>query len=182
MANDAKNQNGLTPKEQMWVKNVGAGMNHRQAARAAGYSHPESDGYKVSIREDVKAALAKERERIEVVNDLDRKAVIDGLREAIDMGRMVSDPNAMVSGWREIAKICGYYAPETKRIEISGRGAEAQRQLHNMTDEELVRMIIEGESVRVPDDADGSEAGAGQRALPETVDVENADRNISDQR
>ena len=35
------------------------------------------------------------------------------------MAREQQDPAAMIAGWREIAKLCGYYAPERRRIEVS---------------------------------------------------------------
>ncbi len=156
----------MTPLEARYVRFRGEGMGMTQAARAAGYKHPTDEGWKVEQREHVKAAIVAERAKYEVVADMSRKAVMDGLKDAIEMARLTSDASSMVAGWREIAKILGYYAPETKVLQITGgSGAEAQRQIKNMTDEELVRLIIEGESTRLPDEDDA------RLLLPETVEA-----------
>jgi len=148
----ARAPSGLTLYEDRFVKNLGKGMTQTQAARAAGYKFPSDEGYKLMQREHIRAAVAAERAKYEKKADMSRQKVMDGLKESIEMARLVSDPNAMVAGWREIAKICGYYAPEVKRLELSGPGGDAQHKLQHMTDEELVRLIIEGESTRLPDD------------------------------
>jgi hypothetical protein len=80
-----------------------------------------------------------------------RQKVIDGLKEAIDIARTMSDPQTMVAAWREIARICGYYAPEVKKLELSVIGATHISQIQDMTDEELTKLILEGEFERVPE-------------------------------
>ena len=60
----------------------------------------------------------------------------------------------MVAGWREIARICGYFAPETKQINISVNGAIRVAEIEQMTDDELSKLIMDGESTRLDDDDD----------------------------
>jgi hypothetical protein len=50
----------------------------------------------------------------------------------------------MIAGYRELAKMLGFYAVETKRFEVSGAGQGAIGRLELMTDAELVNLIAAG--------------------------------------
>jgi predicted transcriptional regulator len=82
-----------------------------------------------------------------------RQDVVEGIQEAIEMGRMLADPQAMIAGWREMAKICGFYAPETKRIELTIGAANVKNKFEMLSDEDLFKIahgrIIEGEATEV---------------------------------
>lgn len=143
--------NGLTEQQRAFVKNLSMGMLQGQAARNAGFKFPDVEAGRLLKNPKIIDAVNLEQSKFEKASDMSRKKVIDGLLEAIDVGRTMSDPTAMVAGWREIAKICGYNAPETKRIEFNVTGAVRLSEIEDLSDEDLMKLIIEGESVRLPD-------------------------------
>ncbi len=70
-----------------------------------------------------------------------RAEVLEGFQEAIELARLRADPSAMIAGWREIAKMCGYYAPERKQVELSTAGSALRTQYEEMTDADLANVI-----------------------------------------
>ena len=47
----------------------------------------------------------------------------------------------MVSAAREIGRMCGYYEPVKHQIDVNVTGDVTVRQLNNMTDAELLRIL-----------------------------------------
>jgi len=84
-----------------------------------------------------------------------RKKVMDGMLEAIEMAKLQAEPATMVNGWREIGRMCGYYAAERKILDINITAKRAVDQLEMLSDGELLEMIerdsdlIEGEFTEV---------------------------------
>ena len=70
-----------------------------------------------------------------------RQRVLDGLLEAVELARERADPTAMISAWREIGRLCGYYAPERVRIGVQASGPNSI--FSRMSDGELLA-IAEG--------------------------------------
>jgi hypothetical protein len=105
---------------------------------------------------NVQGALEKEYQRFRRAADIERQDIVDGMIEAIEMARMLSDPQAMLAGWRELAKVCGLYAPEVRRIELTVGAKRAKTKYETLSDEELFALahgrVIEGESATVEDD------------------------------
>jgi phage terminase small subunit len=128
----------LTEKQRALARNVGQGLSWANAAVKAGFSANSAMSY---YQQDprIQAAIRAEQARFEKVNDMDRKRVMDGFVEAIEMARIQSDPTAMIKGWTEVAKMCGYYAPETKKIEVSVSAKRLIDKLETMSDDELLR-------------------------------------------
>src|SRR5665213_2755978 len=85
----------------------------------------------------VAEAVAKGQQRTGERLRLDRVRVLEEIKGAIDMAREQGNAMAQISGWREIAKICGYYAPERKHVELSGAAREKMTRLEAMSDDEL---------------------------------------------
>jgi hypothetical protein len=59
---------------------------------------------------------------------------------------------AQIAGWREIAKICGLYAPEVKEFRLTGSQEAKMKELQTLSDDQLLELagsVIEGESTRV---------------------------------
>lgn len=142
----------LTDKRQSFVKNYVAGMSQTAAARTAGFKFPTVEACQLMKLPVIQEAIRVERNKYEMASNMTKRRVIDGLKEAIDIARTTSEPASMVGGWREIAKICGYYAPETRRVDITVSGAQQLSQIESMTDEELVKAIIEGQYTDVTDE------------------------------
>jgi phage terminase small subunit len=84
-----------------------------------------------------------------------RKKVMDGMLEAIEMAKIQADPGVMVNGWREIGRMCGYYAAEKKVLDINITAKRTVDKMETLSDAELLEMIdrdsdmIEGEFTEV---------------------------------
>lgn len=121
------------------------GMNQKTAARNAGYSTPHVDGTRAMHHPHVQAALRHLQAKYEQASQMKRKRVMDGILEAIEMAKLQSDPAVMISGWREIGRMCGYYAAEKKEISVSISAKRAVDKLETLSDAELLEMIEEDE-------------------------------------
>lgn len=117
------------------------------AARIAGYSQPEGQGTAILNSPKIQEAIRYLHKKNEKVADVSRKKVMDGFLEAIDMAKMQSDATAMISGWREIGRMCGYYAPEVKKVDINITSKRIIDKLETMTDEDLLRMVEENQTI-----------------------------------
>ena len=138
----------LTPRQIAYVKNRAQGMHCVAAAQAAGYSNPNVQGYQVENTPIVKNALAKEWAKAEKVGEMTKKKVMDGMLYAIEQAKILADPTAQIAGWREVAKICGYYEPQKVKMEISVSAKRMFSQFEVMSDEELLK-IAESEIIDV---------------------------------
>jgi len=67
--------------------------------------------------------------------------VLAGLLEAVDQARVQSNPMAMVSGLREVAKLMGFYAVETKRVDLNVSGNAELKRMNQMSDAELLAIL-----------------------------------------
>lgn len=129
----------LTEKQSVYVDNILEGKSKADAARAAQY--PTTNTAAVDRSKAVQEALANARAKLEDVTTLRRVDVLEGIMDGIQMARILGEPATMISGWKEIAKIMGYYAPETKRIELSTDQANVQKKLEMLSDSELLEML-----------------------------------------
>lgn len=126
-------------------------MSQTAAARLAGFSHPAETGHKLVRMPKIQKAIAERKKEYAVASQMTKKKVIDGFLEAIDMARIKGDPMSMISGWREIGKMCGFYEPSKTQIEISMNGQLLLHKLNTMSDEELLKLaegdqtVLEGE-------------------------------------
>jgi Terminase small subunit len=113
------------------------------AAIRAGYASraARQQAYELLTRPDVAEAVRAGEAEIAAHAQVTRAAVLEGFQEAIEIGRSRSDPSAMIAGWREIAKMCGYYAPERKQIELSTAGLAVRAEIEDMSDVELANLI-----------------------------------------
>lgn len=136
----------LNAREASFVRNMVDGMLPTSAARSAGYANPSQVAAVVLKRPNVQAALLKQRKHTEEVSGMTRKRVMDGFLEAISVGRLQADPLTMIAGWREVAKMCGYYEAVKHKVEVSVNGQVMHSQLQTLSDEELLR-LAEGDKV-----------------------------------
>lgn len=142
---------GLTPKQQSFVNDMLAGLTATQSARRAGFAFPSASGPAQMKNPRVLAAIAAEQQKMEKKADMTRKKVIDGLMEAVEMAKAQGDSASMVSAYRELGRLCGYYAAEKKQIDVNVNGAVQVTQIEKMSDEELAK-LIEGEAYLVEED------------------------------
>lgn len=150
--------NSLTDMQREFVKHVVKGASPVQAARAAGFKQPEFQGHELIRKPHIQDAVRYAYKRHEKVADVSRKRVMDGLLEAIEIAKIQADAQNMVAGWREIGRMCGYYAPEVKKIEVNVTAKRVISQLETLSDEDLLRMVeenaqvIEGEATHLLED------------------------------
>ena len=138
---------GLTEQQRIFCEQVAAGKNPITAARIAGYSTPEAQGHAMVKTPRVAEAIRYLHKKHERLVDMDRKRVMDGFLEAIEMAKLQADSGNMISGWREIGRMCGYYAPEVKKVEITVSGKRVIDQLEVLTDEALLQMVAESQNI-----------------------------------
>lgn len=132
-------------------------LNLSAAARNAGFRQPASSATALMKNPKVIKAIAIEREEYAKASGMTKQKVIEGFAEAIDLARIKADPIAMIAGWREVGKMCGFYEPQKAEVRISVQGQVLLQQLNNMTDEQLLQMaeddpsILEGEFLDISD-------------------------------
>lgn len=143
----------ITDKQKAYVENRAFGMNKQDSAVAAGYSDAAKEATRLEQLPIITEALAAERAANARLAGYTREDVINGLKRAIDDAVILADPQGQIAGWREIAKICGYYAPEIKQHVLTAGQVAKRGELEVLSDEELLDLIggttVEGESIRV---------------------------------
>ena len=130
----------MTPRQERFVQEYLIDRNGAAAAVRAGYSPRTSRqiAHKLLTKADVANAVRQGEAQLAAKAQLAREEVLRGLLAAIDMARVQGDPAAMIAGWREIAKMCGYYAPERKQINLSRESYPLRTQLEAMSDVQLL--------------------------------------------
>jgi hypothetical protein len=105
---------------------------------------------------EVQAEIARVRAQMAVTGEITKDDVIKGLKDAAEMAKLIGDPQAMVRAWAELGKLCGFYAPEVKRIEKGINKGELRKALEDLSDDELYQIshgrVIDGKFERVKED------------------------------
>jgi phage terminase small subunit len=145
----------LTEKQKMFAKAVSEGRTYLQSARMAGYARPHEDGKHLMTCPNIQAAVDYYFRAHEAAGSVTRKRVMDGFLRGIELAEMQGDSQNVIAGWRELGRMCGYYAPEVKKIDINMTAKRLISKFETMSDDDLARMLeetvneIEGEAVRV---------------------------------
>lgn len=132
----------IKSKHSRFVEQYAIDHNGAAAAIRAGYA-PKSAHVtasrllrKANVADAVRALEGQAETELRV----SRSRVISELQNAIELARQQNDVSAMISGWREIAKLCGYYTPQLRQISFSQPGSSLLRQFQDMPDAALVEM------------------------------------------
>lgn len=137
----------LTEMQRAFVKNWAAGDSLMAAAKRAGYDDKSlTYAYRLAKQPNVLKLYEEEKRLYEEAAQMSRKKVMDMLVEAYDMAKLMAEPASMVSAAREIGKMCGYYEPVAKKVDITVNGKALTKRLDAMSDEDLAKMIAEGMS------------------------------------
>lgn len=152
-AESAKNGTGnpdgmLTEMQRLFVVGIAEhGMSQSAAARAAGYAEKTAGvtGMELMKMPKVQSAIAERKAEYAAASGVTKKMVIDGFIEAINMGRLLEDPMSMISGWREVGKMCGFYEASKSEIKISVNGQVMLSKLESMSDAELLKLTEGGD-------------------------------------
>jgi len=136
----------LTVRQGKFVEHYALCGNAAEAARLAGYSARSArvTGPETLSNPAVKEALAAHQRVFQQELGVTKAGVISGLLSAIQMGREQQNPAAMITGFVQIAKLCGFYEPEKVNLTLSAGGERLSAKFAAMTDGELLAIIAGG--------------------------------------
>ena len=144
----AKNQ--LTARQQQFCEFYTGEAKHNSAlaARLAGYAAASSHvcGCKLLRKPKIAAVVRRLEDAVAQEIGLSRQAVIGQLVGAADLAREMKEPSSMISAYRNVAQICGYYRQDGVAAVPSDAGDVrlAMERLRGMSDQELMRMVKAG--------------------------------------
>lgn len=139
----------------IYADKITNGETERKSAILAGYADRDTGVPSPAKSEVVKEEIA--RIRTEVINQtgVKKEAIVELFMEAANMARIMADPMGMVAAGREVGKMLGFYAPETKKILTGVDKEQLKKVLKDLSDEQLYEMkqgrIIDGEATIVGD-------------------------------
>ena len=138
----------LTERQRMFCEHyVGAGRHCAAlAARLAGYSSACSHvtGCQLLKKPKIAAAVRGLEEVLAREIGVSRQAVIAELVGAADLARELREPSSMISAFRNVAQICGYYRQEEVKPVKAGDGGEVLDRLNRLSDTELENLVLAG--------------------------------------
>jgi len=137
----------LSPRQQRFVAEYLASGNGTRAAVRAGYGRAGSHvaASRLLKNDKVLAAVDSGRRELAARHEITRDRVIEELEQAIEIAKAKGDAGAMIAGWREIAKICGYYAAEKSlKVDVNIAAKRVIGQLEALSDVELAEIIENG--------------------------------------
>lgn len=117
--------------------------NATAAAIRAGYSARSAHVTACRMLKDpgVQAAVAERQAEVAEDLEINRHEVMRGLLEAVEIARLQADPGAMVKAWSEIARMCGYHAPERRKVEVSVSAKRVVDELEVLPDAQLLCLV-----------------------------------------
>ncbi len=146
----------LTTKMKEFVKFWAQGESILSAAIRAGYNDGGTYAYRLAKDPAILKIYHREKEAYAAAVGMTRQKVMEGLLEAVEMAKIQADPTAMIAGWREVGKMCGYYEPVKKQIDVNITGNVVMERLNKLSDAELLKLIetetanaLEGEFTEV---------------------------------
>lgn len=150
---------GLEPMEREFCFLVSQGVAHEDAARRAGYAEPAVAAKTLRQRQPILRALRVLYDRNVEMSEFTREDVLAGFQDAIGIARQQSDAGTMIAGFREIGRMLGMYETKVK-VEISTDPNQMQKQISNMSDDQLMDAIRKRSAVlnRTLDSASAEDA------------------------
>lgn len=140
----------LTDKQKLFVKYWAEGESITSASVRAGYNDGAAIAYRMVKMPNILALKAKYEAEWQETRQITREKVMDGMLEAIEMAKLMAEPSSMIAGWREIGKICGFYAPVEHKVKVDVTGNIVLDKLNSMSDAELLKVISQGTNVALP--------------------------------
>ena len=139
-------QNQLTPKQKLFCEMyVGPGRHCAAlAARLAGYAPGCSHVTGCQLLKQPKIAATVRGLEAVLAREMgvSRQGVIAQLVGAAELAKDLKEPAAMISAYRNVAQICGYYRQEVvKPVKLTGYQGAAQANYALMTDAQLLALI-----------------------------------------
>ena len=131
----------LTDKQKAFVQAWAQGETIRSASIRAGYADGGTMGYRLAQDPAILKIYNTEKALYEQASQMTRKRVMEGLLDGIEMAKQVSEPSAVITGWKTIGQMCGYFEPVRKKIDISVNGNVTIKRLEAMGDADLLKLI-----------------------------------------
>ena len=137
----------LTLQDERLVEALLKGLPLHRAAKEAQMCYKTS---LTRVKEPhIQEAVASRRTQLRHQYRLSRERCVEGILDAIQQAKLLSDPATQINGWREIARMLGHYEPEKKVIELSDQREEALKQLETLAVDELLELagdnVIDGQ-------------------------------------
>ena len=107
----------------------------------AGYDTSPTYGYRLVRQPNILAIYNAEKEKYEASVQMTRKKVMDGLLDGVAMAKLEGNSASVIAGWREIGKMCGYYEPVTRRVELTVNGSVMLERMNRLSDAELLNLL-----------------------------------------
>jgi len=146
----------LTEKQKAFVKLMAQGESVSTATVRAGFAtNSATYGFTLLRQPNVLKLLNEEKSKYEAACQMTRKRVMDGLLEGVELAKLAGEPASVISGWREIGKMCGYYEPVTRKLDITLSGNVVMDRMNRLSDAELLK-LIQGGIEEVVDDDEGA--------------------------
>ena len=138
-----------TVKQSRFVDEYMVDMNGAAAAERAGYSKKTSRAIACELltKPDIQAELQARGAALARALEITRAGVVQGLMAAFEMARADREPSVMVSAMAAVAKLLGFYAVETRRVELTVGQDAVQARLESMSDAQLLALISPGAAV-----------------------------------
>lgn len=133
----------LTEMQKTFVKLWAQGESIATASHRAGYADGSVYAYRMIRMPNILALYNQEKRAYEESVGMTRKKVMEGLLEGVEMAKLAGEPASMIAGWREIGKMCGYYEPVRKTIDINVSGTLVHDRLNRLSNAELLKIITE---------------------------------------
>lgn len=133
----------LTDKQKALIKAFAQGESLTTATARAGYQNSPFYGHTLIKQPNARALYDAEKLKYEESCQMTRKRVMEGLLEGVEMAKLAGEPASVISGWREIGKMCGYYEPVTRKVELTVNGSVVLDRMNRLSDAELLKLIQE---------------------------------------
>jgi len=136
----------LTAKQSRFIDEYMVDMNGAAAAVRCGYSVKTSRAIAAEnlAKPYIKAELQARGAALALELEVTRAGVVRGLLEAFEMAKADRQPSAMVSAMAAVAKLLGFYAVKTRRVELTAGQGVAQAHFERMSDAQLLAVIASG--------------------------------------
>ena len=141
----------LTAQQMAFVQAWARGESIHSASQRAGYSSGDGFCYRMARMPNVLRVYEREKALYEAASQMTRQRVMDGILEGIEMAKLMAEPATMITGWRDIGKMCGYFEPVKHTLDINIKGDVTVRQLNGMSDAELLKLLSADAPLQLPD-------------------------------
>lgn len=121
-------------------------MSERALCREVGISQKTLSTWKKNSV-NFKKAMETEYRRSQLAANMNRKTVVNGMLKAVEMAEDLKQPSSMITGWKEIARMCGYYEPERREILLSVDSKQLLEQIQTLPKAKLLELWHEHEAV-----------------------------------